>query len=1236
MRKTNCFKSSLMILLMFFGIVCVSGQETIFSENMGNPSNDTDVNSYTGFQNYGTLTFTGGGGVQVRKTNSESSTGYTDASGQGNVLLNATSKYIEISGINTANFTDLVLSFGVRKATNASTVPVLIQVSSDGSNYTSLTYSGLPSNSGGSSWYYITASGTIPATANLRIKFTGNNGTNTVRIDDIKLIGTSASSDPYLSAPASLSSFTYGEGNGPSTPQSFTLDGGNLEDASIEIEAPENFEISLSESTGYADQLTIDDGDIPETIYVRLKDGLTNAGSPYSGNITITGGGTAEDTTVSLTGTVTPPPPANDECGDATGITVNGGVINGTLENSTNAGSAFDNKNDVWYAFTPAYNETYTIQASNFSGDLDIELYEIACPDSDGELIQYAATSSSTETISRALSSGTTYFIRVLAWNSAAEHSFDIEVTAPAPPADCETPTEAPASLAFDTVENSSISGSFTAAGDADGYLVVMSENPTLGGIPSDETMYAANDTLGNGTVLQTGSSTTFIATGLSPLTTYYFFIFAYNDECLNGPLYNTAALSGSESTIDGPCGEEGFDNIPSNQSGYDPRTWAGFGGDWTATKARTDVALNGKAITFRSGIITSPTFNSGIGSITMTTKLPYSDTAGNLTVKINGDNVGTIAYSSTTQAFTISDINIEGNIQITIEETNNARVSVDDISWTCYTAPPSGITWIDTPEGGEWSNGTGPGINDDAVVEGELSITGNLEAKNFTIAEGGSVSIENGGSLTLSGKIINNDGNGTAFVVQSGGNLIQNTDYTANDNEGDITVLRNSQDIVRLDYTFWSSPVNAQGLKAFSQKTLWNRIYTYETNAGNLGDNGAYQAVFASESDPDTNFENGKGYLFRAPNDWDTEHDNDPAEYIGNFVGSPFNGSVNVDVYGAGGFTSVGNPYPSNIMVTGTNSLYDLNSSVIDVLFFWNNPERVWNETTETWEYTGTKYVTCTTGGCTKPGGDFVSTGQGFIVRTLPAAPENSQVSFSNAMRVNDATVFLKNEETENHRFWLALNNKDYQEYNQILVGYMEGATNNSDLQIDARLFGYDGSALYNLINEEKFVIQGRALPFESSDVVPLGFKAVEAGKFIISLTNFDGLFAEGNTIIYLKDNALNTIHNLMESDYTFESPAGEFKSRFEVVYEEEGTMGTNDLTHNNILIYKNNKNIVVESKLDHILSVELFDLQGRSIHKNTQVNSNTYSIRSQAKGVLVVRAQTQNGEIVSKKIIN
>src|SRR5690606_14687160 len=107
--------------------------------------------------------------------------------------------------------------------------------------------------------------------------------------------------------------------------------------------------------------------------------------------------------------------------------------------------------------------------------------------------------------------------------------------------------------------------------------------------------------------------------------------------------------------------------------------------------------------------------------------------------------------------------------------------------------------------------------------------------------------------------------------------------------------------------------------------------------------------------------------------------------------------------------------------------------------------------------------------------------------------------------MRIGGAGMFFKTMQDERHRLWLNLTSNELT-LNQILIGYVSGATQGEDNQIDGEMFGYGESALYSLIDnsDKQFVIQGRLLPFEATDVVPLGFRATTAGEFTISLANF------------------------------------------------------------------------------------------------------------------------------------
>src|SRR5690606_35190674 len=157
--------------------------------------------------------------------------------------------------------------------------------------------------------------------------------------------------------------------------------------------------------------------------------------------------------------------------------------------------------------------------------------------------------------------------------------------------------------------------------------------------------------------------------------------------------------------------------------------------------------------------------------------------------------------------------------------------------------------------------------------------------------------------------------------------------------------------------------------------------------------------------------------------------------------------------------------------------------------------------------------------------------------------------INFNNGMRVADRGIFQKSVDTiEKHRFWLNVYDITTDlSIAQVLLGYMTGATNDYDHQLDGRRMG--SAPLYSLIDEEKYTVQARALPFSEEDIIPLGISPIVFGKYKIEIDRVDGLFAEGQEI-YLKDNYLQTLHNLsLDGGYEFEAEVGEFHDRFEIV---------------------------------------------------------------------------------------
>lgn len=159
------------------------------------------------------------------------------------------------------------------------------------------------------------------------IPFTNGEATNsTVYIRFLNLKATSGSSnfDIYLFSttvygqdaptavltvsPSTLSAFTYAQGLGASSPQSFTVSGTTLTSGDITVTAPANFEVSTSAASGFGSTVLIPEtGTLAATtVYARLAAGLTQSATPYTGDI-IVSGGAALSKTVSLSGTVTAP-----------------------------------------------------------------------------------------------------------------------------------------------------------------------------------------------------------------------------------------------------------------------------------------------------------------------------------------------------------------------------------------------------------------------------------------------------------------------------------------------------------------------------------------------------------------------------------------------------------------------------------------------------------------------------------------------------------------------------------------------------------------------------------------------------------------------------------------------------------------------------------------------------------------------------------------------------------------
>lgn len=515
---------------------------------------------------------------------------------------------------------------------------------------------------------------------------------------------------------------------------------------------------------------------------------------------------------------------------------------------------------------------------------------------------------------------------------------------------------------------------------------------------------------------------------------------------------------------------------------------------------------------------------------------------------------------------------------------------------------------------GTTWTNGL-PDNRKAVIFNANYSSTGILEACSVTVGATATVVFKTNHTLKVTNFV--NVTTGGSLTFENNSSLIQ---INSSANSGSVKFKRQSTPMIRQDYTAWASPVINQQLLAFSPNTIPTRFYEYLSTGTTTPT--AYQSI-----NPSFNFGNGKGYMIRVADNWSPTL---PTIYNGEFYGAPFNGSVSQTL--GIGYNLLGNPYPSPLNAR----TFLANNPTINTLYYWTHTAAA-----VAGFYPVNNYASFTTlGGVAAAAGgaapsDYIQVGQGFFVNTATGGSAN----FSNSQRVYASSTmqFFKTSENETnlndfekHRIWFNLNDETHN-YNQILVGYAEGAINGVD-NSDGLILDDSQAVLYNLINNEKYVIQGRALPFSDLDVVPLGLKINQNGSYTISFERADGLLESQN--IYLKDTYTFVIHDIKQSPYSFVSTSGNFTDRFQIVYKNDVLSLPNE---NEVIIYSDSNDLVIKSTQEPIKEIAIFDVLGRKLYNFNQINLNTFRTNQIANSsqTLFVKITLGSGKILAKKYI-
>jgi hypothetical protein len=649
--------------------------------------------------------------------------------------------------------------------------------------------------------------------------------------------------------------------------------------------------------------------------------------------------------------------------------------------------------------------------------------------------------------------------------------------------------------------------------------------------------------------------------------------------------------------------------------------SWSnGLGTNASATPPTSSVGSVNYTVTIKdsNGITATDTATvevvapSNGGTLAGSQSICANSTAADLTLS---GYTGTILYwqSASDTAFT-SPINLSNTTNVMtgaalglISTTTYYRVVIKSGSCPETYSSTAAITIQDTIwNGSAWTSGV-PTSTTQAIISGNLTIAQNITACSMNVTNNAIVSVSSGYSVTLGGSLIVDSG--SSFTIENNSALLQSSNAG---NAGAITLKRNSSALLRQDYTLWSSPVIGQNLAAFSPETLSNRFYTYSPASD------IYTAIA-----PSNNFNAAQGYLIRMPN---TTSGITPTIYPGVFTGVPHNGDYPVTMSNT--YNLTGNPYPSPISMSAFVAANT--ASITGTLYFW----RETNNNTLNNAYCAWAGGTFTSNGEAQvfnPNG-VIETGQGFFVA---AKPGQTALIFNNAQRVaNFGNQFFRNaNEEERSTVWINVTNTSGA-FAQMAVGYITDATQGVDL-FDGKAFSDGQFALNSILDTSDYVIQGRALPFVATDVVPLRFKTATPGNYTIAIDHVIGLFT-GSQDVYLKDNMNNITHNLTAGAYNFASESGTFDSRFEIVYQSQLGIDEPIFDESDVVVYKQQQQIVINSGNVIMSKVQVYDIRGRLLIDRKEINaSEVRLIATEVNQVLIVKITDLENNTVAKKIV-
>jgi len=607
-----------------------------------------------------------------------------------------------------------------------------------------------------------------------------------------------------------------------------------------------------------------------------------------------------------------------------------------------------------------------------------------------------------------------------------------------------------------------------------------------------------------------------------------------------------------------------------------------------------------------------------------------------------NGNSDNTYGWKTETVAIPNSVTYVRVLFSIKLKKGNGEIAGIDNIRLSGISTIPTcelSTTW----DNGIWSNGA-PNANTTVIMNSnyDTKLWGSLEVCSLQISNGIVVNINTNDFLKVNNDLIVD---GTLEILNEG-SLLMTNDLGLVSVSGIINVHKTSSPIEKYDYIYWASPTKDETIGNALSNSVSSRIYEFNTSIYNNKTSG-WVAVNGS-----TIMKPGIGYIAMGPISGTF-----PQSQSVTFEGIVNNGFIQAPIALSADnkdkvddWNLVGNPYPSPI--DADLLLNDpLNKKVVGgTVYIWTRNTQL-DETKESNKYTSDDYATYTTGtggvaavsGGPKPSG-IIASGQSFFIE----ANDTGNITFNNSMRKHITTIsqqlfkepITKSVQSKKDRIWLNISNNQGV-FNQLLVGFIEGASSNID-KYDGPKFSGGHVSFYSIIEEDKFAVNGRA-PLSQNEIIKLGFSSYleENDTLRISKATTEGKLNSSEYDILLKDKLMNIVHDLNEKDYEFLiNEKGVFNDRFELIINKtiiENNVNVTTLNNELKIINMDDELIISTINNDIISNIKAFDYLGKLLIDNFP-QKDRYVIEKEYINngtVLLINAELENNEKLTKKII-